>query len=243
MRDTGLATSGGTAQLALLPARQHAARPASTHQGKDLPKLLSPGREASSRYPPEEGGSAAGSRQPAAAAAALGGRRKAAGRVPRELPAAAAAAGRATAPASRGPGSEGAAALQTAAEGRELGTADGLAGTAAASRQAVRSGAAELETEAAAAADTKAERDWSGMEVAESMEAAAGGEGSAGCSMESDSAAHMHWGPAVRKEESVGEEDRVRAVREVFYTHTRVLLKRIKNLHQRPVESSSLGKH
>lgn len=142
-----------------------------------------------------------------------------------------AAAGRATATAagSREADSVGVAGLWTAAEDTESGTADGVAGTAAANRQAAMSEVVEVEIGAVAAADTKAESEGSGMEAAENMEAAAvGDEGFAGCNTESGSAAHMHWGPAVHKEASTEEEGRVMSVMKVFYIHTQstIMLKK-----------------
>lgn len=155
---------------------------------------------------PEEGGSVAGNMQTAAAAAVTEGMKMTAEKEPRKLSAEfAAAAGRVTVTAavSREADSVDAAGLWTAAEDMELGTADGAAGTAAANTQAAMSEAVELETEAVAAADKKAESEGSGMESAENMEAAAAGdEGFAGCNMESGFAAHMRWDPAVRKVES-----------------------------------------
>lgn len=167
---------------------------------------------------PEEAGSVAGNMQAAAAAAVTEGMKKTAEKEPRKLSAdfAAAAAGRVTVTAavSREADSVGAAGLWTAAEDMELGTADGAAGTAAENTQAAMSEAVELETEAVAAADKKAESEGSGMESAENTEAAAvGDEGFAGCNMESGFAAHMRWDPAVRKVEST-EEGRIIPVKE-----------------------------
>lgn len=167
---------------------------------------------------PEEGGSVAGNMQTAAAAAVTEGMKMTAEKEPRKLSAEfAAAAGRVTVTAavSREADSVGAAGLWTAAEDMELGTVDGAAGTAAANTQAAMSEAVELETEAVAAADKKAESEGSGMESAENMEAAAAGdEGFAGCNMESGFAAHMRWDPAVRKVESTEEEGRIIPVKE-----------------------------
>lgn len=123
-----------------------------------------------------------------------------------------AAAGRATVTAagSREADSVGVAGLWTAAEDTESGTADGAAGTAAGNRQAAMSEVAEVGIGAVAAADKKAESEGSGMEAAENTEAAAvGDEGFAGCNRESGFAAHMHWRPAVRKEESAEEKGRI----------------------------------
>lgn len=139
-----------------------------------------------------------------------------------------AAAGRATGTAavSREADSVDAAGL-TAAEDMELGTADGAAGTAAGNTQAAMSEAVEAETEAVAAADKKAESEGSGMEAAESMEAAAvGDEGFAGCNTESGFAAHMHWGPAVRKEESIDKKAQSYTSYEgILHTQSKTMLK------------------
>lgn len=90
-------------------------------------------------------------------------------------------------------------------------------------------GAGAAETEAVVAADRKAERAGSARAAAASTEpAAAGGEGSAGCSTESGFAAHTHWGPAVRKEESAEEEGELRSVTKVFCTHAKIIFKRKK---------------
>lgn len=146
-----------------------------------------------------------------------------------------AAAGRATVTAagSREADSVDAAGLWTAAEDMESGTADGAAGTAAENTQAAMSEVVEVETEAVAAADKKAESEGSGMEAAENMEAAAAGdEGFAGCNMESGFAAHMHWDPAVRKAESAeekrGESHQLRS--NFKYTHKVRLYSRSNNL-------------
>lgn len=165
-----------------------------------------PGTRMSLEITPEEGGSVAGSMQTAAAAAVTEGMKMTAEKEPRKLSAEfAAAAGRVTVTAagSREADSVDVAGLWTAAEDMELGTADGVAGTAAENTQAAMSEVVEVETEAVAAADKKAESEGSGMEAAENTEAAAvGDEGFAGCNMESGFAAHMHWVPAVHKEES-----------------------------------------
>lgn len=172
--------------------------------------------------------------QTAAAAAVTEGMKMTAEKEPRKLSAEfAAAAGRVTVTAagSREADSVDVAGLWTAAEDMELGTADGVAGTAAENTQAAMSEVVEVETEAVAAADKKAESEGSGMEAAENTEAAAvGDEGFAGCNMESGFAAHMHWVPAVHKEESTEEEDRVIPVINVFYIHTpnKVMLKKKK---------------
>lgn len=167
---------------------------------------MTPGTQMILEITPEEGGSVAGNTQTAAAAAATEGMKMTAEKEPRKLSAEfVAAAGRATVTAagSREADSVDAAGLWTAAEDMELGTADGAAGTAAENMQAAMSEVVEVETEAVAAADKKAESEGSGMEAAENMEAAAAGdEGFAGCNMESGFAAHTHWDPAVHKAES-----------------------------------------
>lgn len=148
-----------------------------------------------------------------------------------------AAAGRVTVTAavSREADSVDVAGLWTAVEDMELGTADGAAGTAAENTQAAMSEVVEVETEAVAAADKKAESEGSGMEAAENMEAAAAGdEGFAGCNTESGFAAHMHWGPAVHKEESTEEEGRVISVMKVFHIHTQSKIMLKKKKIQRP---------
>lgn len=179
---------------------------------------------------PEEGGSAAGSTQTAAATPATGGTTTTAAKEPRKPPAAsAAAAGRATAPAAarRAAGSVGVAGPQAALGDTGSGT-DGVAEPAAGGTAApVGVGAAE--TEAVVAVDRKAERAGSARAAAASTEpVAVGGEGSAGCSMESGFAAHTHWDPAVRKEESAKEEGELTSVTKVFYTHTKIIFKRKK---------------
>lgn len=148
-------------------------------------------------------GSAAGNRQFAGTAEAGAEDMQPAGRASRMLAAEVAAAGRETVPVvvSRGAGSGDAVVWWTAGRDMELGTADVEAGMAAGNMEAERTEA--VVAESAAAADTKAGHEGSGMVVAGSkVAAAAGDEDFAGYSMESGPAGHMHWGLAGHKVES-----------------------------------------
>lgn len=149
-------------------------------------------------------GSAAENRQFAVTAETGTEGRQPAGKVSRTLAAEVAAAGRETVPVagSKGAGSGSAAGSWTAERGMEWGTADVGVGWSAANMEPGRTGAVVAAT--AVAADTMTEHEGSGTVAAGSRvaAAAAGGEDSAGCNMESGPADHTHWGLVVHREES-----------------------------------------